>query len=975
MAQQVSKLSVLLMFDTSQFEKSLDQSQKKMMRVGRAMQEIGKNFSIGVSLPLAIIGKRVTETATEFEYQMARVRAISGATSSDFAELGANAEKLGASTIFTAKEVAQLSEEFAKLGFTAQEIVKVTESTLSLAQVTGASLPRAAEIAGATLRTFSLEAGQVGQVNDVVAVAISKSALDFESFAETMKYAGSQAAISGISMEELSAAMGVLANRGVKGSIAGTRLRMIFAKLAEEGGNVHDNFLNLINSNISMTEAIDRFGVRAATAIPVLQENRDEFFQLEKQMRESSGALAIMQETMDDTSFAAQKKLKSALEDVSIQMGKALLPIVNALAGFLTRVANGFASMPTFVQTVIVSFGALAVAFGPVVFALGRMMTMMPALTMMFPRLAAAITAATGPIGLIVAAVAALGFAIAGTMRNAPEFADFQERTARATKRAAEETAKATGKIRTLIRAYENENRTLEERQKILDQLGQLSPEYFSHLDAEKTKVTDLKASYDQLFKSMLKQERAKAFMEEINRLEQERVTALLRQDELQGEIHSASLDVSMQRGASAAYSTTVSGLKNDFMFAGSGQLASADGAQATLNRLKNEKKELQDVVDGVEDQVARIVELMDAEGLDDLFAGLFGDSSGGGGGGGGGSTAQPADFAKDLSEVEKTMNKLGAAMSKTAVRTDVLGLSLGEVAKEDLKNMNNALGGLINAAAGGEDAAVEIEMVSKEMARLQEIVNGITEQEGIDKVFLKLSDAMASTQTALNTGAITPLQAAQQQMQATKAALDSMTADYPDQVQGIMMLKKAYEELTGTVIKLTDAERQANFERDVAEKMNMAIINTSMQIGEALGGIGDASKNAGEAMLQAATGALSALITQIYLLYAQKVMQDPTTPSVIAKLALLGVGAGILAGFIGSIPKLAKGGIAVGPQLAVVGDNRSGREAIIPLEKLPALVSKMGGGGSSRIYGNLRGSDLVVSSERGGRMQQRITR
>ena len=76
------------------------------------------------------------------------------------------------------------------------------------------------------------------------------------------------------------------------------------------------------------------YKVLNAYRIPVLQENADEFFALEKSMVQSAGALEIMQERMDDTSFAAQKKLKSALEDVSIQLGKALM---NTKSLFLCR--------------------------------------------------------------------------------------------------------------------------------------------------------------------------------------------------------------------------------------------------------------------------------------------------------------------------------------------------------------------------------------------------------------------------------------------------------------------------------------------------------------------------------------------------------------------------------------------------------------------------------------------------------------
>jgi len=101
--------------------------------------------------------------------------------------------------------------------------------------------------------------------------------------------------------------------------------------------------------------------------------------------------------------------------------------------------------------------------------------------------------------------------------------------------------------------------------------------------------------------------------------------------------------------------------------------------------------------------------------------------------------------------------------------------------------------------------------------------------------------------------------------------------------------------------------------------------------------------------------------------------MSSATIPDPIAKLAALGIGAGILSGFIGNIPKMAQGGIAVGEQLVTVGDNRSGREAIIPLEKLPSMMEKMGAGGNNRVYGSLRGEDIHLSSMRGARMQQRI--
>lgn len=968
MAEKVSKLSVILSLDSTKFERALGETEKKMKNVGRQLSQVGQDMTIGLSLPLAMIGRQITQTATDFEYQMARVAAISGSTGNQFGKLTANAERLGAATIFTAREVGQLSEEFAKLGFTADEIIKVTESTLSLAQVTGASLPRAAEVSGAALRTFGLEADKVGQVNDVVAVAISKSALDFESFAETMKYAGSQAQISGVSLEELSAAMGVLANTGVKGSIAGTRLRMIFAKLSQEGGNVHDKFIELINSNLTMNQAIERFGIRAATAIPVLQQNREEFFKLEKQMRLSSGTLAIMQETMDDTSFAMQRKLKSALEDVSIQMGKALLPMVNAVAQAFIYLANGFASLPTFIHGAVVAFGAIVAAAGPLLLVTGKLLQIIPSLALVFPRLAGAIAFLASPTGLAIAAVAALGLALYQAYKPAEDLATLSERMGEAERTAAENTVENASKIRLLVDAYKNENRTLEEKQDILDKLHELQPDYFGELQAGKTTVDELKTAYDQMFESMLKTERAKAFMAEINKLEQQRVEALIRQDEVTRNLASARTKAASETAASQRYASSFGGVKNDFMFAGSGKTGTATAADNLVTSLENDSAAIQTEIDNIEAQGERLQALMTDQGMFELLTGTRGK------GGGGGVTVPTADASFDLEDEDgqsKALNKLSASLAEAQMKASVFGDEFN-LAKENLKAYEAALGSLITAGAKGEDVAGSIQFVMEEMAELNKLSKEFEQSEDLAEALKKMDDALASTKLAFDEGAITPLQNAKNEMKAVKSLIDELSSEFEGQEDTIASLKDRYAELTEEVKRLTEEERKQKLEQKAIVKGQEALVQGSMQVGQALGAVAASGEDAGKAMLEATTGVLSGLITQLYLLYAKSVMTSKTIPDPFLKLAALGVGAGVLSGFIGGIPKMAKGGIAVGEQIVTVGDNRSGREAIIPLERLPSIMSKMNGG-STRVYGSIRGEDIHLSNMRGARMQQRI--
>lgn len=970
MADKVSKLSVILSLDSTSFERSLNQSQKSMQRAGRIMSSIGKDLSIGLSLPLAIAAQRVTETATSFEYQMARVAAISGATGSEFGKLQANAEALGASTIFTAREVGQLSEEFAKLGFTANEIVQVTESTLSLAQVTGAALPRAAEVSGAALRTFGLQAEEVGQVNDVVAVAISKSALDFESFAETMKYAGSQAAISNVSMEELSAAMGVLANTGVKGSIAGTRLRMIFAKLSQEGGDVHQKFLDLINSNMTMAEAIERFGVRAATAIPVLQENREEFFRLEKEMRESAGTLDIMQKKMDDTSFAAQKRLKSALEDLSIQIGKILLPMLNAMVEGLILITNGFASLPMAVQGFVVILGAVVAALGPLIFLKGKLLLLFASLQAYMPTIAAGFSAMLGPIGLVALAIGAVVAAVYTYNQRGTEFASVTERIATANQSAAEAVGKGTAKIRTLIQAFQNENRTLEEKQGILNELNRLQPEYFDKLDAEKTSVDTLKLAYDDLFKSMLKQERAKAFMAEINKIEQERIDALIAQDQLQPQ-----LDAAVRREAAIQKNIEERRKRGDSgsIKAGTAGFFSSSQATADVDRLLDEFVRLQAVIEGTDERTQQLADTFQKMEGDDLFGNFTGTTGTvGGDTTGAGSGTSGLDFALKGDGQSKALDKLSASLAEAQMKASVFGDEFN-LAGEELKAYESALGSLITAGSKGEDVGGSIAFVMEEMERLNELSKEFEQNEDLTEALEKMQNALLKSADGLKAGAIDPLKEAEMRMKTYGDVLNKLKSDFPEQTALILKMGDAYAAVAEEVKILTEEERKRKLEQKLIARGNEAIIQGSVDVGQALGQVAASGENAGKAMVEATSSALSALVTQLYLLYAKSVMQSPTIPNPIAKLAALGIGAGILSGFIGNIPKLAQGGIAVGEQLVTVGDNRSGREAIIPLERLPGIIEKMGGGGSTRVYGSLKGTDIHISNMRGARVQQRI--
>jgi TP901 family phage tail tape measure protein len=311
----------------------------------------------GATVALYAMGKATSfaiRVGKEFEQGMANVKAISGATGQEFKALEANARKLGASTKFTATEVAGLQTEFSKLGFTATEINKVTAGTLALAAATGSDLATSAAVGGATLRGFGLDAKETGRVTDVMAKSFSSSALDMQKFQDSMKYVAPVAKIAGFGIEGTTAMLGQLANAGIDGSMAGTALRKIFLELSNEssklskrlGGSVSsvDELIpalqKLNEEGISTAEMKDLVGQRAISAFSILLDGSGDVDTLAESFRNAGGSAQEMADIQLDTLEGKMTILKSATEGLGIAMADSLMPTAKSLVDTMTDLAT-----------------------------------------------------------------------------------------------------------------------------------------------------------------------------------------------------------------------------------------------------------------------------------------------------------------------------------------------------------------------------------------------------------------------------------------------------------------------------------------------------------------------------------------------------------------------------------------------------------------------------------------------------------
>lgn len=313
---------------------------------GRMNQLIGVASRLGLVMGGGMIVRNTVNIIKDYEQANANLASILGVTADQTEKLQKLQLELGGSTSFTAAQVAELQTEYAKLGFTQEEILKATEGTLFLAKAAGTDLANAAEIAGSTLRAFNLDASEMGRVTDVMAKSFSTSALDIEKFKESMKLVAPIASAAGVSLEEATAMLGALANAGISGSMAGTSLRRILNEMALTGKPAAEALKELSEQGISLADAEDEVGKNAQTALLVLSKNGEVVADLTDKYQNASGTAKEMAEVQDNTLGGALARLNSAWEAFILNMnessgaGASLRRIIEFLARNLTTILN-----------------------------------------------------------------------------------------------------------------------------------------------------------------------------------------------------------------------------------------------------------------------------------------------------------------------------------------------------------------------------------------------------------------------------------------------------------------------------------------------------------------------------------------------------------------------------------------------------------------------------------------------------------
>jgi TP901 family phage tail tape measure protein len=300
------------------------------------------------------------QTFAEFETAMSQVKAISGATGENFDKLTEKAKQMGATTKFTATEAAEGFNYMAMAGWNTNDMLNGIDGIMSLAAASGENLGTTSDIVTDALTAFGLKASDSGHFADVMAQAAASANTNVGLMGETFKYVGTMAGSLGYNIEDVSLAVGLMANAGLKGSMAGTSLNTMFTRLSTNTSGATDAIRELgvefFNSDGTARKLSDVMKeLRTATAgmsaeqksnlantvagmeaqkglLAILNASEEDYNHLSEAINNADGASKRMADTMLDNLSGKWTLFKSALDGVKIALAERMEPyLMNGL--------------------------------------------------------------------------------------------------------------------------------------------------------------------------------------------------------------------------------------------------------------------------------------------------------------------------------------------------------------------------------------------------------------------------------------------------------------------------------------------------------------------------------------------------------------------------------------------------------------------------------------------------------------------
>lgn len=376
-----------------------DEYAAKAEKVGGTLTSVGQKL-LPLSTGIAGLGVAAVKTTADFDSEMSKVSAISGATGTDLDKLRGKAREMGAKTKFSASEAAQGMQYMAMAGWKTQDMMDGLEGIMNLAAASGEDLASTSDIVTDALTAFGLSAKDSSHFSDILAAASSNANTNVSMMGETFKYAAPVLGSLGYTAEDAALAIGLMANAGIKSSQAGTSLRGAITNLAKPTDTVAaamDKYgISLTDSSgkmLSLRELMEQlrqklgglseaeqaqaaaalFGKEAMSGMLAIINGSDKDFEkLAGAIDNCDGSSEKMANTMNDNLQGQITILMSQLQELAISFGEILMPKIRDIVTHIQNFVDKLNAMDEGQKETILRIGMFVAALAPMLIGLGK---------------------------------------------------------------------------------------------------------------------------------------------------------------------------------------------------------------------------------------------------------------------------------------------------------------------------------------------------------------------------------------------------------------------------------------------------------------------------------------------------------------------------------------------------------------------------------------------------------------------------
>lgn len=346
----------------SSLTKSVSGVNNKLDSIGKAAKTAAKIATAAfAAVKIGDFVKDAVDTYSEFNQAMAETAGIAGATEDEYKQLQAAAQEMGKRTTKTATEAAQALGYMSLAGWNVNDSISALEPVLRLSEATSMDLATCSDLVTDSMSALGLGVDDLTNYLNVAVQANNKSSTTAQALMEAMIGCGGAAKSAGMDYKQTAAALGILANNGIKGAQAGTALNSMLVRMTtkdvaqkafkELGVSIYDSSgamrnmqdilveLNSAMSGLSQEQKNNYMAAIAGTnyytqfgyLLEGVAEGADgaasTWTQLTEAFENSDGALDAMADTMTDTLSGAMAIFGSAVDDAKIRLCEVFAPL------------------------------------------------------------------------------------------------------------------------------------------------------------------------------------------------------------------------------------------------------------------------------------------------------------------------------------------------------------------------------------------------------------------------------------------------------------------------------------------------------------------------------------------------------------------------------------------------------------------------------------------------------------------------